>query len=1050
MGLFPSLHTFSQVSFAPLDDNRYSIAKGAGGSIASDLMWQGKKISAPEIVELTELSWSGKIDLSTLDPAPQDEIWNPQLINQPDQIQETDLPTHLEVDFQDMAISSTGSDRDSTIKFAASGKTLSGKKTLFHIMLSDNAHKILMRSEIIKKLGYRHTFMKRTALVKVNFLNQEAKEQFLSDLDYYSSDAPKKWLVESKNSNTSVLLQDSIIMLADDFTKPNFAFNPPLLEEIQDQRALRALAIIHNLLPITSSSLNLLRWYAGSIFSGNVILEDPSTFLFGATYEDARWIIRLLNQLQESDFIDVVKKSDLPPCVQKLYLEKIKSRVKSLGELFDLPNDHLKTSELVRCGQDVVDGKLTVDTFEGYAPSFAFGDPENPLTMKEILNIVWSKLYETGFNTLNNYINNLPIMGTAVDAKNQLKYNELRATAIAQSQAEGKTISIPTTTWSFPTYKAQIYINRFVTAGPYQGTTNRLSQADVFGISGSIGEYMGIAGLLPDFKDNKNSKIKSPFNALTADLEANITFSHISPINRISDAVKNITRFKEVLAPVEQHKTVNLLNSILKKKDDETITEEDLNAFNDSFQEGESFIVNFKIAPKISTNFKFIFYQWISLTTQFGIEDDGFYRLHFYRKNKNNIQIYQSFANDFIPVKFNAGLSLFIPLARFSQRNHFGNGNTNFYQVSLNQADKQWKKNFLALKQAVKWGNLNKLKSLQKPYVIKFKTAESTSSVGLLFFSWNRLKQNNSLTITNPSGSKRDFTRFELSRLSGQNIYEYSADVVDELASTLLKFNPKLNSYSFNPGWSITGRAKGQSVTLETETTEGVEWRPFAKITRFFNGFQVKRKRADRILKEIADHYHYQFFPESILYNVKKLILYSFVINSYVYPEAIEHVLAVSPEIAKNQFLKYSNDHDFNEFYVKSENSPNHNSRLAGRFEYLRKKTIRFKVKKNLKKYNKFLAKTLSHVEEKLQLTGQVHLYGDATNFYIEPRILGFRTGQEYSPTDANDGSLSGSAFGIGQRKNYGPLSALMYSPDERIDISEGELFLSWMLTRAF
>lgn len=1053
----PYAQAQNQNIYAPFDDSRNSIPKGFGGNVAQDLLWQGKIIGAVELLALQQKAWNNSIDLSDLEPQDDNLYWNHSQFLQKI-IPDDDFDDYLELDFKDWALSTSGGANDTTIKFVSEASNRAGQKKIVHMMMSDTIHIDQMRGALLRKLGYNIPPLEHIKKVKLSFPSITAKQNFLDEFfSYTSKNASDKWIVRNEASENYIILQDLLLMNADDFVTGNLALRPPLAHQLNNKRILKSISIIYNLIPKNSSSINLLKWFAGRVQSNNVILEDPETYLFETTYEDARWILKKIAQLSASDWEEVARFSNLPGCLQSLLTEKLKARRNSLMTLFDLNSHPLPVQEKVQCDQVIFDGKLVQDKFDGYAASFAFGDPENPLSQKEVLSIFWSKLYQVGFDALSTLANSFSFLSTDIASKNAAEINPIIAKAIAESQQTKKAVNIPASTWNFATYGFNINLSRFITAGPYQGTSNRLSQIDYMSINAKIGTYEGLAGLLPDYKNDQGDlhAIRSPIDGASANVGVSVSYAHISPIASISAGVKKLP-FKEAVPQLEQFRVASILKSVLKKKDSEILQDEDLKEFNEKFKPGESFIINLKLGASAGGNFNLTFYKWIKSSTQVELDDDLITRIHIIRKSEKVIQIYQSFANSLIPFQVKEKISLIIPLLRAGYKLNNGFGKTNFYQISLNLKDANWRKNFIALRQIFKWGTLSKLKSLQKPYQIKFKFKENTTNLGALIFSWNYLNANSDLTVTSPQGLSRNFSRYNKANLSGSNYYEYGSDVVDELSSSYLKFNPRLTSYSFNPGWQITGNAEGSNVTIETEKIKNQAWQPFAKISKFYNGFSLKRNKANKILKDIEENYHHRFFDETALFNTQKMLLYSFAINTQLYPGAIDHILSMDDKKIAQAFSLYSNDANVNEYYLHHER-PDGVIELAGEaasdyryFIMLRNKILKAIKNQDLDLYEKKLAKLLMFINDHLQVAGQLQLYGSAFDYYISPEINGFRIGQEYDPFSNQDANIQGNSLGVGQRKIFGPLTSLIYAPDESIDINEGEFFINWLLTKAF
>ncbi len=1066
--------TYAQQALPPYVtyDSPFLMPLGAGKP-ASDLMGSdGKILSEWELEERRRVLWNEKMDLSILSPAKDSTYY------QGDQPYQDNfawpIQNYDEVNFMGFAESETRGLNNGLFRFNLRDQSRN-KDYVGH--LSEVSYSYLIRAALLRKLGYRVPAMKRFGALKLKFSSLEQKESFLDRMFYVLSDR-NLWLVENPAQSPYVLIQDIMLMPFESLQIFNLAIDPFLMERTGGKRIFKSLVVPFNLIPSDDPSINLLPWSVGSEYSANLRLNDERTSQFDAAIEDAKWILTRMSKLSREDWSAIVAESDLPGCHQALLVEKYLARLKTFNHLTRNPQATPEHNEHVNCQDYVYDGKLTVNDWEGYASHFAWGDPENPLNSKEVRAISMMKIIEFAFSNTAGFLSSLPLLRTDVGGRNQIEINKLLTEAIKQTNETKKIVNIPFSTWSFFTAGVNLIASRQVIVGSYQGTTNSLlSLVDNIGIVGEAGIYLGVAGLIPDFKKDqvlgpeapKYNVIRSPFNAAQAKLALSLSYSHIRPIAKTSDALKQMP-FKNFLVPKEKRDLAKTIERLLKIEGDVPPADQEgnenalLKEFKESLIPGESFMVNRRLIANGSLSASFTFNQWLNLGIGYELEDNVIDRIHIVRRDEQTIQVYKNFANLIIPENLTVTLNTIIPLARFRhQTSDINYARTDFYEVVIDPAkNTNWRKEFAGLMAAIKSGRLAKLKSQKSPYRFQFKATEKLTQLSAAIWNWNKVKQGLEIEITYPKGTKESYYRDYRFFMAGSNWLEYAADAADNLITNLLNIGIDFTNYSFNPGTSPSGKATSRVASTEVNQSD-LLGSVYAKVSRLNNGFHIKKKKLDKLLLELRDHYHYQFYLPEQFANTKSMSIYHSQLTTHLPPASFQYFLNLDLEglnWKKSICYQFNNDPELNELNLpRPIDLENPRCDRWQKLKNFQKKLLRALKKNSFKSFAVEAGKLALYLENRFKIFGVIELMGGEEIVYVEGKFTGYRDGVEFNQDKSNEVNVLASTLGVKPNQAFGPLSALMRVPEtdygqssnnKNINTTEGELFLNWILRRAY
>src|SRR5690606_14696304 len=250
-------------------------------------------------------------------------------------------------------------------------------------------------------------------------------------------------------------------------------------------------------------------------------------------------------------------------------------------------------------------------------------------------------------------------------------------------------------------------------------------------------------------------------------------------------------------------------------------------------------------------------------------------RLHILRANDNEIHIYKDLGN-VNAIEVALGVNKFVPILKITVKGTKGNGRSKYYRVNItNQESNVTRRdNLRAIRSVLLNGSLNALDQVQKPYIVTHKFTETSRKLGIFVLRWDRLNTSDNITVTSPTGAEKNLYRRNKGRTFGIDYENYVKDMVDLLVGKIFKTNSTISSFNEgNPGYTFMGKAKNKIMTYETELKPDGKARAMVKLSRIWNGWKVKSKKALKILREIKKRYGFRFYEEEVLAQTKKLFL---------------------------------------------------------------------------------------------------------------------------------------------------------------------------------
>lgn len=433
----------------------------------------------------------------------------------------------------------------------------------YTLILSKNVHNYLLRKSLLRKLGYTIPPIKHVKRLRIEFPSKKIKKEFIKNLSVNNAGSFDRWVLSEKAKE--VIVQDIVVMEDQEF-RLNLAKGYLSADIFQGKRIYDSLLIPYALTEIPES-INMLDWTVGRIYSENVVLKFPYAKDYNTSRDDAVWMIRRMMKLTEADWLEIVESTALPASVKLLLFEKLKSRRNHLAHLFGVENINLKVNNTVSNQDDLVEGKLVKEFYDGFARRFKIPDPESPLSYSEMISFFKSKSITTGMELMVNAMNSASFMGTNISQK-ITDFNETLAANVAETVTSGESTKTPVTSFLFPTVHGNLILNREIVAGSYLGTDNLIQLVDTVGASVRVGVFGGLTGVYSKtgqtFPDGAGGSFRQYVPVeLTANssLYLNRTYSHVKPITSVQKALKY--PFKNLLVPMLKNKYGHYFDALM-------------------------------------------------------------------------------------------------------------------------------------------------------------------------------------------------------------------------------------------------------------------------------------------------------------------------------------------------------------------------------------------------------------------------------------------------------------------------------------------------------
>ncbi len=831
-------------------------------------------------------------------------------------------------------------------------------------------------------------------------------------------------------------LQDVVVMeTSDQFYNLAMGFLTP--DIIEGRRILNSLLVPYSLVDIPES-VNLFSWQAGRIVNKQLKLEYESAENFNPSFEDAKWMTRKILELTRSDWEEVVQEAYFPMEVGALITEKLISRRNHLREVLGLEGENLDFDPRISMGEKLEKGELKGEYWEGHASRYSYGDPENPLSKSEIGHFIGSQIISSIISGVADFVGSRWLNnGNFINAAYQNHINGLQLEAFLKFLETGVVQNIPIGVFIYPTFSGNLILSRDMVIGSYLGTDNRVQLADTFGFyvnAGLMASVYGIATGVPVSVSGRGSVTYSR------------TYSHLKPIVSFQASFKY--PFRNVLVPWFKQKQGRLFNELLAgtfealpdDKKQEKI-DEIIKLFKKNFEIGESLLIsdNVIVGANLSTGVGIG--QVVKLSGQIGGQNLTLSRLHIFRKDENTLHIYKDLGN-VTSLIMGLQADAVVPILRISFKASKGKATTNFYSLNLESnlaKNSKIKETIIALRGLFKKNSIDLVKKLGNPFKVVHRFRETLSKGSLAMLRAAKSRGDTEINVTNPQGDSRQFFQSLQSVRMGMDIMEFGFDVANGFLNEYTEWDVNIsNITSGAPGDGPGGMQVLYSSSLEGELIGlkkvglikkvGDLEDPFVQISHNYRGFSLPVKLAQKIIEKFNKKYNRELFPPLVLNQTKKIFLYDIGVDLYIYPKAIEYLMALDEESFERIVL------DSIPTTVKKPKA----WRMLSHFKLAKK----HQGKGNYKKFAAYVRSTITMANRWLTLDGFTQILGGDNHYLIMGAIDGYRISDE-----GGDTRISSNTIGqIGGAQFSGPIQDLL----KQIGMTHSEFYAYWIRGRLY
>ncbi|OFZ18943.1 MAG: hypothetical protein A2X94_13420 [Bdellovibrionales bacterium GWB1_55_8] len=860
---------------------------------AIDLVYKGQPLDRDQVVDLID---SGQ-DISRIDPAPSD-VWTPAALPASDGSSQNYPPEEVVFDFDSDITASRGMFR---------ARLLGPGAVPFRLVLSLDSHAALMRSALLRRLGYTVDAPKAYRSLTVRFRDIATRERFLDQLSDRTLTARSRWIEGSLSpSDPQVTLRDAVL-------EPGRIQIPPYHwgvvsgAHLKGRRVLRALIVPFVLLDVPES-INLYAWEPGKELSKHVSLTHPYADSFSeTTFDDARWIVRKIAELKPEDLKTIVAAGRYPAPVTTLILEKLTARRNNLVRLFELRGEIPKAMREfayrtdIHFPPDVLKGKLVRETYEGYALRFTYGDPESPLRKDELGRYLRLELISGAIRALTQKVNEaLEARGPADIAK---KHSEdLQKEFLDHIQNKpNQPLSKPVGFWGGMTGGLRVNASRNVVTGTYYGSDSKLQLVDNISAQATVGYFM-----------SKDGVPKAVVGG-SGNLVIQRNYIHVRPVPNLKTALTTnwswlwVPGFMKKLGKMIEPDAAKPVSSL----EPDQISN-NLDAFLEELKEGELFTITDSVGLGASVS------ATIPLLALLGVDPLGvggtftigpsaqgtILRRTTFVRTADGLQVYLQHAHT-ESLSANFDFSFWMNVLKTSIGAQRGASSTRAYLLGTKPkgADEQ-RRMAIALSALLKANNSEILEDTYGKYVLKHEMPSKSRKAKFLRWQWSGVEESHRVEIQPPEDTqvppryqardhKRKLFSHRILRRSGTNDYNFLAQVLEG-------FFPghgleSAGAAGDNPSSSFLGKSRWTNITTEAETTAGRETDPVSLIEYHWQGWLLSKAKLfsifDRIEARLASlDPELRVIDRDAFQDLKQLQMYDIQSTLLIYEKGVRRI----------------------------------------------------------------------------------------------------------------------------------------------------------------
>ena len=995
---------------------------------------KGVRMASDDLGDLTSRQADDKsknegVDLSLLEPK-DNYLWvgsSKQLLwsSMPkalDDQQSIELANNDEVNFQGSLESNSGLYRFNV--------KADGSSKIYTVHLDKTLHTLLIRKNLLRKLGYVIPAIKYIKELSIRFATVEQRDEFLNKkIPENTLGASDRWVISS--NNLTVNLRDVAVSEPSETDFDNVAMGVPT--QTINSRTLRSLVIPYSVADLYES-VNLFNWVAGKIDNHAVVLSHFTGNNFSTTIEDAQWMLRRVNALSRDDFKEIVDQAFFPNGISPLIVEKLLARRNSLNRLFSEKVSEEKIDQNITVGTTVKKGKVLEKNFPDYASRFDHGDAESPFAQLQyyLYAKIQSNVIDNGVALLNKMIADNVFKSFDLSTKRASFFQKQFKDGLDYFVKTGEIKPIGISQWSTPTAGAQLILSRDIVLGNYLGTDNLVQLADTIGASAELGFHLGVEGL---------------GNNLAGSLAANVsvvrTFTHLKPVKNLKQSLKE--PYKNMVVNLLKHSLKEKYFSLSELKNSKAVNEEKAKSVQELLKEvnlvldtGESLIMTDRLMPSVNVKLNYTT-ALIGAGVGVGGSITTINRIQIYKKSPKILQIYDDhgFVRD---INMSIQFSEYINILKVSGKLDTGNYHLKSYMVNLSsdlEENPNLYTNALGIYHVLKNKNFEVLQTTTTPVELNASFKDRSASLSLLFLKLKAVHGKTFYDLKAKDGVNGKYFSLNKDSMSGINVESFSKQVANYYISQAMKGNKTLGGTALteegdaSPGDSFFGRSRTKNVRFEASIGDDQKFdRKFLTISDTKQGWAMSEKRLKRLMGKVNDKFETTFFDISQI-DFTKLRMFRVGYHLNLYDRGIERLNNLEDSTIDKIEAKYKIEKGCN-----PDDKEEYNSASCGDLGAIRWDLRSCRKSNNDEEKAQCDVTLIQDLMEYLKFSDLKQLIGES-NLYVYGTIDGFRKDSEV----LNDTIYSNTIGKIGSKQWNGPIDVVR----ELLGLSSGEFTGSWM-----
>lgn len=964
------------------------------------------------------------LDLSKLNPIPND-LWN-DVDKFFDNVHDENLPVF---DGQTLNFSGKISSFSGLFRFNA----VNSSNERFQIHIAQNIHTMLLRKNLLRKLGFIVPRSKYLKKIKIQFENEKQKNDFKDvDLVLDLGLAPSRWI--SEEGTDYLILQDIVAKMPSEVDGLDIALT--MIPEELSSRALRGSLLVYNLLNM-GESVNKFSFNSFAKKDSQLILDHGTEAIFNASLDDLRWMGSRLAKLTRLDFEEIVADAKFPYVVSRLLIERIIARRNNLLEAIDVKVKKLDFEKNLNL-EGVEDGFLTTENFSGYASRFSHGIQKGPLDdlWRYLIVEIQSTVISSGVDIIGEKLHAFSL--------GEARYNWLvkdfqnnRDYAVDYFTEHGEFPPLPISSWTSPVLNGNIILGRDIVIGGSLGTDHFVQLADTVGFTFTLGYFVGLERVIS----------QTISGSVLPNIGVVVNYTHVKPIQSLKQALKE--PYKNMLVNFLLKKVKKNLKKIdATDGKDEITRQEEISKIYEEISKNlgvdESIIISENITPDISLTLKGPLLDGGNLSGTVGTRYKCINRIQIYRKSKHEFQVYFDDGN-LKELYMRANLQYLIPILGFESKKSVGSMDMNYINFNLNpnlNENPNFYKNVAALYSVLSQRDSEIVANA--PVKVNSKIDDRSSKFSILFFVSKTAKRLTNMYVKFKGALDSKFVSSTYGKQHGFNISNFLKTVANyylNLYSDFFSFD--LNPYK-NAGRTPYGTSHTNEVSFEAklkDVKKQGDLENFSTMYAVYNmkteGGSISEKRLTKKLARLNKDIGKDIYNDGHAKEAGDLQLYKLETKLHFYDEAIEKMINLTDEDVKTLEKLYESkipsscDFDDNQSTISRD-------LVCGDFDYIRsfkKRCVNKFYDDEIKDGQKCMARLVYYFAEYLPYDVLEKFFGE-DNIYLESSLNGFRKKSEfvYKP-------IYGQAHGrINSKYKSGPFDAIK----NFLGVLGGELDGSW------